>query len=236
MFEIDHIPVWTRDRDGALDRLSAAAGLPILEGFAPDGRRVARGVRFSNGPFLDVHQAQAEGSVRLGLSGDVAAAEALAGQRGWRTRTALRGDEPDVEPWSILSFRRGQGVLSAMFVIDYAQTPEAWTSPIFNGGLYHLPAGRGPALRRAWLTANNPTEAGRALEALGFIPDSEARSPIAPYTGRTYRGGRADIVLGGGEDAVMRFDVDGDGPQQVIEIGPRLIAVVGDSSPESQQG
>lgn len=63
MFEIDHIPVWTRDRDGALERLSAATGLPILDGFAPDGRRVARGLRFSNGPFLDVHQAEADGGV-----------------------------------------------------------------------------------------------------------------------------------------------------------------------------
>jgi hypothetical protein len=236
MFEIDHIPVWTRDRDGALEQLSAAAGLPILDGFAPDGRRVARGVRFSNGPFLDVHQAEAEGSVLLGLSGDLAAAQALTGQQGWRTRTALQRDEPDAEPWSILSFRQGQGVLSTMFVIDYAQDPEAWTSPIFDGGLYHLPAGRGPALRRVWLTAANPAEAGRAIEALGFMPDGEARSPIAPYTGRIYRGGRADIVLGGGEDAVVRFDVDGDGPRQIIEIGPRLKAVVGDSGPESQQG
>jgi hypothetical protein len=67
MFEIDHIPVWTRDRDGVLQRLQEATGLPILEGFAPDGRRAARGLRFSNGPFIDVHQADRDGLVFLGL-------------------------------------------------------------------------------------------------------------------------------------------------------------------------
>ncbi len=202
MFQIDHIPVWTRDRDGALDRLSAATGLPILEGYAPDGRRVARGVRFSNGPFLDVHEAEGEGPPLLGLAGDVPAAEALAARQGWRARAALQREEPDAEPWSILSFRRGQGLLSSMFVIHYAKAPEAWTSPIFNGGLYHLPAGEGPALRRVWVTADDVDEAGRALEALGFVPGAETRSSIAPFAGRTYRGSRADLVLASGEDAV----------------------------------
>lgn len=236
MFEIDHIPVWTRDRDGALERLSAATGLPILEGFAPDGRRVARGVRFSNGPFLDVHQADGEGAPFLGLSGELAASEALAGRQGWRTRTQLRRHEPDAEPWSILSFRRGQGVLSAMFVIDYARDADAWTSPIFNGGLYHLAAGPGAALRRVWLTAADTGEAGRALEAMGFVPEGEARSSVAPFAGRTYRGGRAEVVVAPGEDAVARFDIDGEGPSQILQIGARLTAVVGDSAPESQQG
>jgi hypothetical protein len=236
MLEIDHIPVWTPDRDAALERLSATTGLPILEGFAPEGRRIARGVRFSNGPFLDVHQADADGPPFLGLSGEIAAAEALAARQGWRMRTAARRHEPDAAPWSILSFRRDQGVLTAMFVIGYAAEPEAWSSPIYNGGLYHRPADRGAGLRRVWLTARDTDQAGRQLEAMGFIADSEIRSSVAPFAGRIYRGGRADIVLAGGEDAVARVDIDGGGPPQVLQIGARLTAVIGDSASESQQG
>lgn len=236
MFEIDHIPVWTQDRDDALLRLSKATGLPILEGFAPEGRRIARGVRFSNGPFIDVHRAEVDGPVLLGLSGDVDTAEALATQQGWRTRAERRSEEPDAAPWSMLSFRGGQGLLGAMFVIDYARDAWAWTSPIFNGGLYHQPAGAGAALRRVWLTAAQPDQAGAALEALGFVRDEEAHSSAAPGLGRIYRGGRADIVLAVGEDAVVRFDVEADGPIRIIEIGPRLMAVVGREPDRTQQG
>ena len=236
MFEVDHIPVWMQDRDGGVLRLSEAAGLPILEGFAPDGRQVARGLRFSNGPFIDVHQSQADGPVLLALLGDVDAAEALADQQGWRIRTERRSREPDAAPWSILSFRRGQGLLSTMFVIDYARDAGAWTSPVFNGGLYHRPAGPGCALRRVWLTAVDPEQAGGALEALGFVHGDEARSSAAPRSGRIYRGGRVDIVLAAGEDAVVRFDVEADGPPQVVEIGARLTVVIGREPDATQQG
>jgi hypothetical protein len=236
MFEIDHIPLWTFDRDGALQRLADTTGLPILDGFAPEGRRIARGIRFGNGPFLDVHQADAEGVALLGLSGDVHAAQALAARRGWQTRTALRRDESDAEPWSILSFRRNQGLLTAMFVIDYAKDPEAWISPIFNGGLYHWPAGQGASLWRVWLTAVDPGQAGATLEALGYTAAGEARSSVSPGFGRTYRGTRCDIVLAPGEDAVVRIDVGGEAPAQVVEIGPRLTAVVGYEPPPTQQG
>lgn len=194
MFEIDHIPVWTPDRDGVLLRLSEVTGLPILEGFAPDGRRVARGIRFSNGPFIDVHQAEADGPVLLGLSGGVDAAEALAAQKGWRTRTERRSEAPDAPPWSILSFRRGQGLLKAMFVIDYARGAGAWTSPIFNGGLYHQPASPGAILRRVWLTAADPDQAGAALEALGFERRRMAfirRAGVGSHLSRSARRHRA---------------------------------------------
>lgn len=127
-------------------------------------------------------------------------------------------------------------MLTAMFVIDYATEPEAWNSPVYNGGLYHRPASQGPGLRRIWLTAADIDRAGRQLEALGFVADGEMHSTVAPFAGRTYCGGRADIVLTGGEDAVVRFDIGGDGPLQVLRIGARLTAVVGESAPESQQG
>lgn len=236
MFEIDHIPVWTPGRDGALQRLSEATGLPILEGFAPDGRRVARGVRFSNGPFLDVHEAPGDGPAFLALADGVYAAEALAAREGWRTRTERRSPDPDAAPWSILSFRRGQGLLTLLFVIDYAPEPGAWTSPIFNGGLYHWRAGEGAALRRVWLAAADLDSGGAALEALGFLRGDEVHSSSPPGSGRLYRGGRADIVLSAGEDAVVLFDVETDGPLRVIEIGARLTAVVGREPDATQQG
>jgi hypothetical protein len=230
MFEIDHIPIWIADRDGALARLSRATGLPILEGFAPGGRQVARGVRFSNGPFVDMHQAESDGPVFLGLSGRVEAAEALAARQGWRTRIEPRSLEPDAAPWSIVSFRRGQGLLTLQFVINYAREPGAWASPIFNGGLYHQPAGAGAALRRVWLTATDPGQAGETLEALGFVAGEDWRSALPPASGRIYRGGRCDVILSAGEDAVVRFDVGGERPVQSIRIGARLTAVVGDES------
>ena len=236
LLQIDHIPVWTADRDGALKRLSDAVGLPILEGFASDGHRVARGIRFSNGPFVDVHQAEAEGSALLGLSGELAGAEALAEREGWRARPERPPDGPNASPWSMLSFRRGQGVLSLMFVIDYVTDPDAWSSPMFNGGLYHHPAGPGARLRRVWLAAADIVEAGRALQAMGFVQAGEARSSVAPHGGQTYRGGRADIVLTGGEDAVIRFDVEAECPLQVVHIGAGMAAVIGCDPAESQQG
>ena len=236
MLEIDHIPVWTADRDGALERLSDAVGLPILEGFAPDGQRVARGVRFSNGPFIDVHQAEMEGPALLGLSGEITGAEALAERQGWRARMERPLDGPDASPWSMLSFRRGQGVLSQMFVIDYASDPDAWSSPIFHGGLYHHPASPGARLRQVWLAVADIVEAGRALQAMGFEPAGEARSSVAPHGGQTYRGEVADLVLTSGEDAVIRFDVEVEGPLQVVRIGAGVTAVVGCDPAESQQG
>lgn len=197
---------------------------------------MARGVRFSNGPFLDLHQAPEEGRALLGLAGKIGDAEALAGRQGWRARAEYPPEKPDASPWSLLSFRRDQGILSVMFVIDYATEPQAWASPIFNGGLYHRPAGQGAALRRVWLTAADPDEAGKALQALGFVRGGEALSSVAPHAGWIYRGEAADIVVASGEDAVVRFDVEGDGPPQAIRLGAQLTAVVGRERPESLEG
>jgi hypothetical protein len=44
------------------------------------------------------------------------------------------------------------------------------------------------------------------------------------------------IVLARGEDAIARFDVDGDGPLQILRIGARLTAVVGRDPTPTQQG
>ena len=227
MFDVDHIPVWIPDRDAALQRLAAATGLPILDGYAPEGRRVARGIRFSNGPFLDVHQSDEAGPVRLALAGEVHAAETRAYEQDWSTHVRPRVDGQDAEPWSILSFGRGQGVLSRLFVIEYAEDETAWRSPVFNGGLYHLPPVSGPRLNRVWLTAADPAHGREVLLALNYAAAGEVESSAWPHRGRVFHGRRADVVLAEGEDAVVRVDVDYDGPLRLMDLGPRLTVAIG---------
>lgn len=222
MFEIDHVVVWTADRDAALAELSAATGLPVLDGYAPEGRVQAKGVRFANGPFLDVHEAPGHGPVFMGLRGSVAEAEALAARQGWRAKV---GAGPD-EPWEMLSFRRGQGLLSQLFVIDY-RLEQVTGSDAFNRGLYHLPPAGGPPLSRVWIAAADVERAGRDLAALEFAEGAKVRSQAAPFAGRIWRGGRADVVVCAGEDAVVRIDVPTDAPLAEVALGPKLRVVVG---------
>lgn len=62
----------------ALSRLAAATGLAVQDGWSPGGRVRSRGVRFANGPFLDVHGPESgEGALVL-LRGRIAEAETLA--------------------------------------------------------------------------------------------------------------------------------------------------------------
>jgi len=219
MFDVDHVPVWLADRDGVLDQLASATGQPILDGYAPDGRRVARGLRFGNGPFLDLHQAETDGWALLALTGSVREAQAIAAQCGWKAR--LTPHVPGGEPWSILSFARGQGLLSALFVIEYATDAAAWTSPVYNGGLYHHPRGAGVALTAVRLTTSDRSRADRDLRSLGFRPGAGGR----------YVGTKADLVLADGRDAVVGVDIEGAGPCRPVALGPTLTAWVGvDSS------
>jgi len=227
MFEIDHIVVRVADRDAALERLAAATGLPILDGYAPGGRRVARGVRFANGPFLDVHQSEEPVPVFLGLSGEVRKAQTIADTQEWRSRLAPLAEGPDAEPWSLLSFRRGQGLLSRLFVVEYEDDEGAWRSPIFNGGLYHLPPVGGPRLRRVWVTASDVAAARDMLLALEFWAAGEIESPVWPHRGQVFQHRAADIVLAEGDDAVVRADVAMDEAVRTVSIGERFTVVVG---------
>lgn len=222
MFAIDHVVVWTADRDAALAALSAATGLPILEGYAPQGRVQARGVRFANGPFLDVHEAPGHGPVFMGLGGRVADAETLAAREGWRAKVGAGHDEP----WDMLSFRKDQGLVSQLFVLDY-RLAQVEALPAFNRGLYHRPPAGGPPLERVWIAATDMDRAGADLAALGFEHEGEVRSAAAPFAGRRYRGARGDVVVCAGEDAVVRLDVAADGPLAEVALGPKLTAVVG---------
>lgn len=221
--EVDHIAVWTPERDAALQRLSAATDLPILDGYAPDGAVAARGVRFSNGPFLDVHQSHEPGPVLLGLACPAAEAEALAARSGWRVK---RTASPD-EPWDIVAVRKGQGVASLMFFIDVHPT-ELAAAPAFNRGLYSLAPGPGPRLSRVWISARDPDAADQDLAALGYIGGGEAVSPDGSPAGHLWRGGRADLLLCRGEDdAVFRIDIATSGPRNTLAFGPGLTAAIG---------
>ena len=222
MFEIDHVVVWTAERDAAVEALAAATGLPVLEGYAPEGRLQARGVRFANGPFLDVHEAPGQGPVFMGLAGSVAEAEALAARQGWRAKL---GAGPD-EPWDMLSFRKDQGLLTQLFVIDY-RLEQVTGSPVFNRGLYHLPPAGGPPLSRVWIASTGVDRAGRDLAALGFTDGGDVRSAAAPFEGRLYCGGSADVVVCAGDDAAVRIDVPAEAPLVEVALGPKLRAVVG---------
>lgn len=222
MFHIDHVVVWTPDRDAVLAALAAATGLPVLEGYAPEGRLQARGVRFANGPFLDVHAAPDQGPVFMGLGGRLADAEALAVRQGWRAKA---GAGPD-EPWDMLSFRKDQGLISQLFVIDY-RPEQVEALPAFNRGLYHLPPNGGPELARVWIAAADVARAGTDLEALGFEDGGDVRSAAAPFEGRLYRGARGEVAVCAGADAVVRVDVPTDGPLTEVGLGPQLRVVVG---------
>lgn len=236
MLALDHLAIWTAHRDRLAQRTSELTGLPILDGFMPEGRRIARGVRFAGGAFLDLHMVstpEAAGEVFVGLRGSVDAVEAVAIAQGWGVRTARWQDADDGSPWSILSFRRGLGLLNKLFVIEYAEAPEAWASPVFDHPLYRLelaPA-TGPRLSRVWLRTKDVSASGRALEALGFVSAGKVRSAVAPGAASLYRGAFGELALFPGEDeAVVRFDVSGVEAAPLAEpFGERLTVTLGET-------
>lgn len=234
MLALDHLAIWTAHRDRLVGRLAELTGLPELDGYAPEGRPVARGVRLAGGAFLDIHEvtpAPAAGQVFLGLRGSVGAVERVAAEQGWGVRVGRWQDAPDGSPWSILSFRRDHGILNAIFVIEYGP-PEAWTSPVFDHDLYRTGASpaAGPRLARVWMQAADTARSGRMLEALGFEAAGDAASAFAPESGRLYRGTAGDIVLRpGADDRVLRFDLSGDGPAVNEPFGERLTLTRGET-------
>lgn len=235
MLTLDHLAIWTEQRDRVARRLSDLTGFPILDGFAPEGRPVARGVRFAGGAFVDLHQVedgQPAGQVFLGLRGEVDAVEALARREGWGVRVGRWTEASDGSPWSILSFRRGQGVLTQLFVIAYGPRPQAWASPVFDQPLYDAAntATQGATLRRVWLRTVDLEASGAILEALGFVAAGEIASRFEPGMGRLFRGVAGDLVLTlGAEETVIRFDLDGPAPATGEPITGRLGLVVGDT-------
>lgn len=233
MLTLDHLALWTAERDRLVERLAEVSGHPALDGYAPEGRVAAQGVRFAGGAFVDVHEATPDsaGHVLLGLRGDIDAAARLAAAQGWGFRAVGWREAGDGSPWSMLSFRRRQGLLSLMFVIDYAQEPEAWASPVFDRPLYRASSApaSGASLGRVWLQTADLTASSRVLEALGFVAAGEVSSAYPPGEGRLFRGVAGDLVLAPGpDDGIVRFDLDGP-PPLAEAFGERLTLTVGDA-------
>ncbi len=208
-FKVDHIVIRTPARDALVAEAAAGAGLPALDGFAEGGELHSRGVRFAGGPFLDVFTAETP-SVALILRGAIEAVERLAAAKGWATRVLRREDTGvTAYPWSMVLFRRGQGLLTHVSVIDYAPDPAAWASPSFDRPLYPIQSApeTGARLARVWLGAGDAARAARDLEALGYGPAGVARSAFWPHDGRRFKGLGTELVLFEGADGVSRFDV-----------------------------
>lgn len=229
MIRLDHIAIWTDQRDGLLNSVADAAHLEIMDGYAPGGVLAARGVRFANGPFLDVHQVgpgPEDGRPfhrLIGLNGDIDQVEHRVTAAGLRAKAARRAEaaHPEREaPWDLLSFRKGQGLASQMFVIAYH--PGAPTSPDFASPLYD-PAGPGggPAvLSRVWLPEADPEAAQAVLAALGARPLGPVESRLPPYEGMAYDLGPSQLVLAKpwGPPLALRLDI------QTEDARPRVFA------------
>lgn len=233
-FAVDHIVIRTPARDQLVGLAATATGLPALDGYAEGGDLHSRGVRFAGGPFLDVFKAEAP-SVALILRGRIEAVEALAAAQGWATRLVRREDRPagsPAFPWSMALFRRGQGLLTQISVIDYDPDPGAWASPDFDRALYPIrpPPGTGARLARVWLGATDRVRARRDLEALGYAPTGPVQSGFAPHEGELFRGVGTVLVLCDRADGVVRLDVAADtGPARVVALpgGPAMVLVEG---------
>ena len=231
-FRVDHVVIRTPGRDALVERVAKLSRRPVLDGYRPGGEVMSRGVRFANGPFLDVFQAEA-GVPALILQGSIAAVETLAVARDWAFRSHRReaiADPAADQPWSMLMFQRGQGLLTQISLIEYAADPAPWALPAFSGALYppDAPPDQGARLRRVWLGASDLNRAAADLIALGFSAAGPVVSDFAPHAGTLFRGSRADLVLFPGTDGVARLDIDGAAPQRV-ELTPDLALVCGEA-------
>jgi hypothetical protein len=229
-FALDHVVIRTPDRDGLAAEIASAAGLPVLQGYATDAQVHSRGVRFANGPFLDIFHADEPGTALI-LAGSVDTAERRATSLGWAVRIGRREATPPgqpVFPWSMAYFRRGQGLLTQLSVIDYAHEPEAWADPDYSGELYKpgMAMDAAASLSRVWLSAQDVARAERDLAALGYAFLDEVTSAYWPHAGRRLSGLTADLVLFEGPDGVARLDIAtrAGRPMEILQLGaPRLV-------------
>jgi hypothetical protein len=229
-FALDHVVIRTPDRDGLLAEIASAARLDVLQGYATGGKVHSRGVRFANGPFLDIFHADSPGTALI-LAGSVEDVARHAEPLGWKVRVD-RHDAPapgqPVYPWSMAHFRRGQGLLTLVAVIDYVHDAAAWAEPDYAGDLYKpgMALDASSALTRVWLAAQDVERAERDLARLGYVFLDEVESFYWPHAGRRLSGLGADLVLFEGPDGVARLDLATCGAtmKEILELGaPRLV-------------
>jgi hypothetical protein len=170
---LDHIVLRTPQRDDVACDLAARTGLPLLDGFSEDAHLRSRGVRFGDGPFFDVFAWPADRapfSPLIAIADDLARVAAIAEAQGWAYVIHRGEDAPEpVRPhWSTLSFRRGQGIVSSLFAIQYVRVVRAATP--YRGFLYDPDYGVREKARfgRVVMGARDVAAAGRALRALGW--------------------------------------------------------------------
>lgn len=239
MFAVDHLAMWTADRDAILAGLAGPLGLPVLDGFSPGRRTVAKGLRFNSGVFLDLHGVPdlPRSTALIGLGGAAGDAVELARAQGWKVRADLRSEHPDPEstaPWSLVSFKKGQGVLSHLFVVDYqpgAPTPADFDQPLHRKG---EGVTAGTRLSAMWLRLRNRSEASGDLTALGAREPIKINSEFAPFEGDLYCFPGADLVLTpslDGEEGVCRLDFAIASERAEIRLSCELTAVVGEQIP-----
>ncbi len=219
------------DRDGLAAKVAALSGRPLLAGYRGGDPQGSVGVRFANGPFLDIFGESATPAALI-LQGPLSDLESLAAAKGWAFRSHRREtitDPAQDQPWSMLMFRRGQGLLTQISAIEYADDPAPWALPDFSGPLYppNPAPDTGTRLRRVWVGAQEVARAAGDLAALGFVAAGPVHSEFPPHEGTLYRGSRADLVLFAGPDGVARLDIDGRELQR-IALTPDLALVAGE--------
>jgi hypothetical protein len=229
-FTLDHVVIRTPDREALVAGIAEATGLSALQGYATGPEIHSGGVRFANGPFLDIFSSQTLGTALI-LAGSVDNAERLAASNGWAARMGRREATPPGQPlypWSMAHFRRGQGLLTQVGVIQYAADPEAWTDPDYTGDLYNpgMELDACASLSRVWMSAQDVARAERDLAVLGYLFSDEMTSAYWPHAGRRLSGLGADLVLFEGPDGVARLDIaTGTGsPREIApHAAPRLV-------------
>ncbi len=125
-------------------------------------------------------------------------------------------------------FRRGQGLLTQVSVIDYVPDQDAWADPDYSGDLYRpgLAMEACASLSRVWVCAEDTGRAERDLTALGYVYCDDAVSAFWPHAGRRLSGPACDLVLFEGPDTVARLDIvtAGGAPREIAPLGaPRMV-------------
>lgn len=138
---LDHLVIRTPQRRRLLNDLADRFNLQTLQGFKSEDVVFSEGVRFRNGPFIDVFDWPSEKAAfnpLIAIEGNIARVQQIAGKHGLNFRVHRREDIPADHrpPWSTLSFARGQGLISSIFIIEYEAAPEAGAHDHFNGLLY----------------------------------------------------------------------------------------------------
>lgn len=143
---LDHIVFRTARRDSIVEDITALSGLEPLIGYSEGSSIISKGIRFDNGPFLDIFPRSSEKDEfdpLLALGGNIEHVAKVAKRNGWRTVVQRSEDFDEMvrPPWSTLSFRRGQGFVSSLFIIQYEAVSKQSLSPSFSGPLYrrHTP-------------------------------------------------------------------------------------------------